>query len=140
MEPILNLTQHWATPAQKKQGVFEPPDKPAVKHLLTFPSPPSREEIERRAEALAEIAASTGAQKVMVGAAQWLVGPLTAALVRRGMDPLFAFTQRVAKDALQPDGSVKRVFTFKHAGWVKAAPGGRCPACGARLQRADERR
>jgi len=134
MEPILNLTQHWATPAQKKQGVFEPPDKAAVKHLLTFTSPPSRGEVERRAEALAEIAASTGAARVMVGCAQWLVAPLIAALVRRGMDPVFAFSRRVARDTPQPDGSVKREFVFKHAGWVKGAPSGRCPGCGGPLR------
>jgi len=139
MEPILNLTQHWATPAQKAQGVFEPPDKAAVKHLLTFPTPPSREETERRAEALAEIAASTGVKRVMIGGAQWLIAPLTAALVRRGMEPVFAFSRRVAKDLQQPDGSVKREFVFKHVGWVPAAPGGRCPACGAPLQRTERR-
>ena len=64
---IINLTQHAASPEQLAAGVFEPADKVAVSKLLTFTSPPTWDEMDRRADDLAEIAVSAGADGAMIG-------------------------------------------------------------------------
>jgi hypothetical protein len=63
---IINLTQHAGT---SDQSVVEPPDKAVVSVLLTFDTPPSRQEMEERAQALAVIAKEAGATSAMIGGA-----------------------------------------------------------------------
>lgn len=31
----------------------------------------------------------------------------------------FAHSERVSEEAIQPDGSIKKISTFKHLGWIK---------------------
>lgn len=58
--------------------------------------------------------------RVMVGGAPYLMGPLCAALKEYGLEPVFAFTERVSVDEVQPDGSVRKTAVFRHSGWVPA--------------------
>ena len=58
--------------------------------------------------------------RVMIGGAPYLMGPLAAALRYHGLEPVFAFTERVSVDEVQPDGSVRKTAVFKHSGWVPA--------------------
>ena len=48
------------------------------------------------------------------------MGPLAAALREQGLEPVFAFTERVSVDEPQTDGSVRKTAVFKHSGWVPA--------------------
>jgi hypothetical protein len=34
-------------------------------------------------------------------------------------DIRFAHSERVSEEAIQPDGSIKKISTFKHLGWIK---------------------
>jgi hypothetical protein len=118
---ILNLTQHAASAEQVAAGVVELQDKASVHRLLTFEACPDRETIRARAEALAEIARASGAEAAMLGGAPYLMGPLEAALRSAGIRPVYAFSQRAGvEEELQPDGSVRKVQLFRHAGWVWA--------------------
>ena len=117
---IINLTQHMATAEQVTAGVVEPPDRNAVIRLLTFDICPDRDEIRRRSEALAKIARDSGAKTALVGGAPYLMGPLEAALREADIQPLYAFSQRVAVEETQNDGSVRKVQVFRHAGWIWA--------------------
>lgn len=58
--------------------------------------------------------------RVMIGGAPYLMGPLAAALREHGLEPVFAFTERISVDEQQPDGSVRKTAVFKHSGWVPA--------------------
>jgi len=114
---IVNLTQHGATPAQQAQGVVDLTQDFNVSELLTFEALPSLEEIQARAETLAEIAARVS-DTAMIGGAPWLMGPLESALKQRGVRPLYAFSIRESVETRLPDGSVQKTNVFKHVGFV----------------------
>ena len=118
---ILNLTQHAASADQAAAGVVEPQAKADVHRLLTFETCPDRKVIQARADALAAIARASGEEAAMLGGAPYLMGPLEAALRAAGIRPVYAFSLRAGvEEELQSDGSVRKVQTFRHAGWVWA--------------------
>jgi hypothetical protein len=122
MTRVLNLTQHSATPDQASADVV---DVPAVRraeliNLLTFSELPSSGTIRDRAERIADLAAAEGATSAMIGGALWLMAPLATALRQRGIEPVFAFSVRETEEQVQPDGSVRKVAVFRHAGFVPA--------------------
>lgn len=115
---ILNLTQHMATPEQLVEGVVEPDNKAEVQKLLNFTSSPPAAEIHARAEALAKIAEKAGANKAMIGGANYLMSALERSLLAVGCQPVYSFTQRVSKEEVTPEG-VKKTSTFVHTDWVE---------------------
>lgn len=115
---IINLTQHGASPEQKKAGVVSAPYP--LNNALTFSELPDSHEIAVRAEWLASIAADEGADAAMIGGAPYLMGPLEATLREKGIKPLYAFSNRVSVEQVQPDGSVTKINEFKHLGFVEA--------------------
>jgi hypothetical protein len=119
---ILNLTQHAATAEQLAAGVIDPSDEAQaeLQTLLTFFDLPSPETIRDRAEQIAEVAAAVRIKRAMIGGAPWLMAPLAAALRQRGVEPLFAFSVRETEEQTQPDGSVRKIAVFRHAGFVPA--------------------
>jgi hypothetical protein len=129
---ILNLTQHVVTPEQEAQLVVEPRmTKEKIKKLLTFEEIPTKEEIEARATKLAEIAVSEASMyagdtdnevwitRVMLGGAPFFMGALEKAVREMGFQPVYAFSKRESVDQPQPDGSVKKIQVFRHAGFVE---------------------
>ena len=130
---IINLTQHSATVDQLLAGVIDidPSTSVHVRALLNFGTLPSRQEIEETAQELAEIAAMHDLSDdedhpgiypthAMIGGAPWLMSALEAALMDRFVTPLYAFSVRESVEKPQPDGSVRKVNVFKHAGFVTA--------------------
>lgn len=115
---MLNLTQHAATAEQLAAGVVEPADKKQVQELLTFNELPSAGDIAQRAEALAQLAKAAGAKVAMVGGAPFFMAPLEKSLRAVGIKSAYAFSKRESVDEKQPDGSVKKTQTFRHAGFV----------------------
>lgn len=89
-----------------------------AKELLNFSGPPSAADIVSRADKLADMVASTGADRAMIGGAPYLQGPLQAALESKGVEAVFAFTQQVSVESVGPDGKVTINREFKHAGFV----------------------
>lgn len=129
---ILNLTQHPATPEQTAQGVQDLPcgALQGLKALLTFDDMPSVQEIEDRAAAIAELAASVDMlasddadspppHAAMIGGAGYLLPALERHLRGYGIDPLQAFTRREVVEAAGPDGAVVKTAVFRHVGWVR---------------------
>jgi hypothetical protein len=123
MMTIFNLTQHQATPDQIKAGVKPrtKDEQSKVQELLSFDAAPSGEEIVARAIRLARLAKESGCDKAMIGGAPYLMAALQQALLNAGVEPLYAFTQRVSADSVQPDGTIKKISVFRHSGWVSAA-------------------
>jgi hypothetical protein len=118
---ILNLTQHAASAEQAAAGVVEPQAKVDIHRLLTFEACPDQKVVHARAEALAAIARASGAEAAMLGGAPYLMGPLEAALRASGVRPVYAYSLRVGvEEERQPDGSVRKIQVFRHAGWVWA--------------------
>jgi hypothetical protein len=115
---ILNLTQHPATAEQIAAGVVDGP-REVIAPLLIFDYLPLASEIHERAMALTEIAVSKGAAAAMIGGAPFLMAPLEHHLQQRGIDPFYAFSRRVSVKQKQPDGSVRKVATFRHEGFVR---------------------
>jgi len=138
MTRILNLTQHSPTPEQIAAGVvwgeISDAQETEVRALLTFDTLPTPVEVRHRAERLAEIAASAftivdyggdsglvsneSFKFAMIGGAPYLMAPLESALRARGITPVYAFSVRESVDQVQPDGSVRKVAVFRHAGFV----------------------
>lgn len=123
---IINLTQHVATQDQINVGVVEPApeDKKIIQELLTFEEFPYVEELERRAYTLATLVTNMGASNashhtVMIGGAPFFMGRLEAALKAQGHHPVYAFSRRNSVDQTQPDGSVRKITTFQHLGFVE---------------------
>jgi hypothetical protein len=126
---ILNLTQHPGTP---EQGVTDltGDELAALKTALTFDAIPTAQEITERAEYIAELACMNGLggedddpipTSAMIGGAPYLMAPLERELRQRGVDPRYAFSARESVEQTQPDGSVRKVNVFRHAGFVPAA-------------------
>jgi len=110
---IYNLTQHVAT---KEQHVVEPSTPEEWKEqreLLTFDKPPTRMEIEARAEALASIVEKRGSGAAMIGGAPFLMSTLERVLIEHGINPCYAFTKRQVE---MKDG--KKISVFKMEGFV----------------------
>lgn len=134
---ILNLTQHAASADQIAAGVVDLAGLvlAALKQALTFDKCPSADDIRQRAEYVAELACiqlacmnglggdeddSPMPQQALIGGALWLMAPLAAALRARSIEPVFAFSVRETEEQPQPDGSVRKVAVFRHAGFVPA--------------------
>jgi len=133
---IINLTQHPATAEQIAAGVVDLAGdaRQALIVALTFDELPTREELEARAEYIAELAATysdsdddagnAGAvaypSAAMIGGAPFFMAPLEAALRAVGIAPLYAFSRRESVEETLPDGTVRKVAVFRHAGFVEA--------------------
>lgn len=118
MMNIINLTQHQATEAQIKEGVFNVDQSLNLAGLLTFSSAPSEQEMVERAEKLADIAVEAKAEAAMIGGAGYFMRPLEEALRARGIRPLYSFSERRSVEKHNPDGTVTKVNVFEHVGWV----------------------
>ena len=124
---ILNFTQHKLTKEQIDSLVeegfnienveIEAPQ--FVKNCFTFTECPSREELNNKARALADYAQiQCKATDVIVGGAPYFMGALETVLIERGIKPRYAFTERVAVETVNPDGSTTKTSIFRHSGWV----------------------
>ena len=122
---VLNLTQHQATPDQVSAGVMDidAEDLENLRDLLTFDLveglPPSWRYVLMVADEIADLAKAYSPESAMIGGAPYLMGPLARALSYRGITPVFAFSTRESVEQVQPDGSVRKVNIFKHAGFVR---------------------
>jgi len=116
-QPIFNLTQHTATQEQLAQGVVEPnPEvKAAIQKLLTISVDTDLDEV---VDDLAWIAVAAKCPHVMLGGAPFLMGMLERALNVRGLNVLYAFSERVSEEVVKPDGTIEKVSRFKHLGFV----------------------
>ena len=114
---IVNLTQHAPTPEQIAAGVFTSSAEAAIKPLLTFDTLPDVSNVVFKARSLAKIAVASGATHAMIGGAPYLMSPLQWHLQQVGIVPLYAFSERVSSEEVQPDRSVRKVNTFKHGGF-----------------------
>jgi len=122
----LNLTQHKVSFEQVQEGVIDLPDPEEVRKFLTFEELPTGEEVRRRAKALAELALaqanriypSPDGVKVMVGGALYLMSPLEAELKAYGLQPIYAFSQRISEEK-EVNGEVIKTQVFKHIGFIE---------------------
>jgi hypothetical protein len=106
---IINLTQYPATSEQLAAGVIDlPADELVVaKALLEFAELPSMDDVDDRADALANLVAMSGlfdegspmGTRVMIGGAPFLMEPLSRALRCCGLVPVFAFSHQGFVDA-----------------------------------------
>ena len=120
MQAILNLTQHAASQTQTEAGVIAASFADRLPSLLTFVGIPSPLEIRQRAEVIASLAADDGVSQAMIGGAPFFMAPLEKALQAVGITPLYAFSERVSVDAIQQDGTVRKIAEFRHLGFVPA--------------------
>ena len=117
----LNLTQHKATKDQLAAGVVDLTDnrRMELSAFLTFHTPPSAEDIRKRAHAIAGIATQIAPRcYVMIGGAPFFMSALEKALTQWGHTPVYAFSRRESVEAAQSDGSVRKTNVFKHVGFV----------------------
>ena len=131
---IINLTQHQASAEQVAVGVVDLPAemRECLQAALTFDACPTADEIRERAEIVAELACFNGLsgddgdspmpEAAMIGGAPFLMGALERALKIVGITAVYAFSVRESVDQPQPDGSVRKVTVFRHAGFVPAIP------------------
>lgn len=113
---VFNLTQHQATEGEVLAGVTPEAPSEELKALLTFQSLPTLEEIAERAEQLADLAA--GYPAAMIGGAPYLMAPLEAALKERGVEPVYAYSERRSVEKVLPDGSIQKSSIFEFKGFV----------------------
>ena len=120
---ILNLTQHTPTPEQIEAGVVELTAEHKVKlcSLLSFNEIPTRSDIYKRANAIAELAMHYNCRKAMIGGALWLMGELEKSLLLcpDNIQPVYAFSQRVTHELHHADGTVTKTNVFKHVGFIE---------------------
>jgi hypothetical protein len=119
VDEVLNITQHKATDEQLAGGVVEPENKAEVQATLTFDTLPSKEEVAHRAEILAKVARESGCKKAMIGGAPFFMSALENALVKVGVQPVYAFSVRDSKEEPDGNGGVRKVNVFRHVGFVE---------------------
>lgn len=127
---ILNLTQHPATAEQRNAGVmdFGGETLTAIKSMLTFDRIPTGFEVNLMAQGIARLAAdflrheNTGMarHRALIGGAPFLMSHLEHALIAKGIQPLYAFSQRVSVEEIMADGSTKKTSAFRHEGFIPA--------------------
>ena len=118
---ILNLTQHEVSAEQIEQGVVSLSefDREYVKIQLTFNIIPSSDDIRNRAERIARTAKAYNVSKAMIGGAPYLMSALEKALKGYGITPVYAFSVRNSTEKIQEDGSIQKVATFLHTGFIE---------------------
>jgi hypothetical protein len=128
--PVLNFTQHRCTQDQLDAGILDCPDSyyDKLKQLLTFDELPAAPEVWHRARQIANLfeqvavdlgfdyATNETSLHAMIGGAPFLMANLEDALDENGVLIYYAFSKRESVDQQQPDGSVKKVTVFRHAG------------------------
>ena len=114
--PILNITQHTATPEQLSAGVVEPSLqlKQTIKKLLTFQQPPTMDTLTDRAYQLAHIIVDKQFKYALVAGAPYFMPILVQILKSFNITPPFSFTKREAEEEHLPDGTVRTTYKFKH--------------------------
>ena len=116
---IYNLTQHNITAEQESAGVVELNEicKSEVRAYLTFNSIPSKKQIQENARRLVAslLTYHPKTQKVLIGGAPFFMSALEQALKAKGLEAVYAFTQRTVEEK---DGVKKSVF--KHEGFIPA--------------------
>ena len=120
---IINLTQHQLTQEQLQGAVQVGNDvRDEVVKLITFNGLPTAGEIKNNASRLAEICRDMHASHAVIGGAPYFMGPLEQALRKAGIVPLYAFTERVAVEVVNPEtGEVTKTSKFNFAGWIEGA-------------------
>lgn len=128
--PVINFTQHTCTPDQIEAGIIEFPaeHKHKLCTLLTFEELPNQEEVWNRAVQLVQLFETVAVDLdytydskesslyPMIGGAPFLMTYLEDAFDDAGITVYYAFSKRESIDVVQPDGSVKKVATFRHVG------------------------
>lgn len=117
MLKILNLTQHTSTP---EQGVkdLEGQQLEILRTALNFDILPTHEAIRNRAMLIASLA--KGYDAAMIGGAPFLMTVLEHELLKLGITPYYAFTQRITEERVDESGAVIKTSFFKHEGFVVA--------------------
>ena len=98
---------------------------------LTVDAQPTRQEIADRCANIAALAVHNGLggdegddqhpTAAMIGGAPWMMRALEDALADVGVQPVYAFSVRESVEQEQPDGSVRKINVFRHAGFVQSA-------------------
>lgn len=129
---ILNLTQHTATDEQRKAGVIDLPDRERqmLQVLLTFEELPTSEGLFLRAAGIIDLIEGTDWHpdqpdgesphfpNAMIGGAPFFMPVLAEALKENGIQPLYAFSQRIVEEQEDGTGGVRKVAVFRHVGFV----------------------
>ena len=118
---IINLTQHQATQEQLNTGVVDLSGNAleALKSNLTFTAMPNKKGIVERAERIASLAFAHGFKRAMIGGAPYLMSALETALKEKGITPMYAFSERVSREEIMPDGTVRKINIFQHQGFIE---------------------
>jgi hypothetical protein len=119
---ILNLTQHAPTPEQVSAGVVDLPaeSRSRLLELLTFRGLPTPSLVELRAQQIAVHALTEpGCTQAMIGGAPYLMCPLEHALRGAGIQPVYAYSERVSVETVAADGTVRKSAEFRHLGFYR---------------------
>lgn len=129
---MINLTQHPASAEQLAAGVVDLPvaERALLTQSLTVDALPTRQEISDRCANIAALACHNGLGgddgddphpvQAMIGGAPWMMSAMEDALRDQGIEPVYAFSVRESAEQTQPDGSVRKINVFRHAGFVPA--------------------
>lgn len=118
---VFNLTKHSLTPDQISDGGIDVNAAQESNDTL-FTRKPTHDEMKERATRLVGHAVDAGAKQgdfVLVAGAMYFVNPMIDAAKEVGLKPIASFTQRVATEKTNDDGSVSLAYTFKHEGWIE---------------------
>lgn len=115
---VVNLTQHLSTTEQQAEGVFDlsGKDRDRLVELLTFSAQYTKADLEKSADAIVELVKAVDCHRVMIGGLPAFMPVLEATLVKAGIAVGYARSERVSVDQAMPDGSVRKVATFRHCG------------------------
>lgn len=137
MQPIINLTQHQPTPDQVAAGVVSinygdaplafpviavdrEQDNARLLCALNFRKIPTESEVYAAAEEIVMVALHYECKKAMIGGAPFLMTALAQALMKVGIEPVYAFSERIVVEKADEAGQVTKTAVFKHVGFVPA--------------------
>ncbi len=137
MESIINLTQHQPTPDQVAAGVVainygdaplaypvvavdREQDNARLLCALNFSKIPTVAEVYAAADEIVSVALHYECKKAMIGGAPFLMTALAQALLAVGIEPVYAFSERVVVEKTDDAGQVTKTAVFKHVGFVPA--------------------
>lgn len=119
---IINMTIHNLTPSQKTDGGFEPSEevKSKIKDILLIANIPTRENLEERARAFAQLCSviNTTGTKFLIGSGTPSIQPMIVReLEKLGIDYVYSHSERECVETHNIDGTVTKNYVFEHKGW-----------------------
>ncbi len=123
---LLNCTNHTTTAKQTAMGIVDPSqeDMTLLHKAITYDTIPTAEEIKGTCKVLLDLVKKYECDGALIGGALFLIGEEERTLFEHNYCTAYAFTKRISKEEVLPDGSVRKTSIFDSSDTIVKHPDG----------------